>query len=69
MLTCEISGEKIRKVSFLPTAINEQNQPQLLSPEDDRCHRIQSVMEKLSRRFGTTFSFEGMEGVLKLDAN
>jgi poly-gamma-glutamate capsule biosynthesis protein CapA/YwtB (metallophosphatase superfamily) len=69
MLTCEISGKKIRKVSFLPTAINEQNQPQLLSPEDERCHRIQNVMEKLSRRFGTTFRFEGAEGVLTLGSD
>jgi len=44
--------------------MNEQNQPQLLSPEDERCHRIQNVMEKLSRRFGTTFRFEGAEAVL-----
>jgi poly-gamma-glutamate capsule biosynthesis protein CapA/YwtB (metallophosphatase superfamily) len=68
ILTCEISGKKVRRVSFLPTAINEQNQPQPLSPKDETCHRIQRMMEKLSKKFGTTFSFEGAEGVLKLGA-
>jgi poly-gamma-glutamate capsule biosynthesis protein CapA/YwtB (metallophosphatase superfamily) len=66
LLSCEISDKRIRKVSFLPVMINEQNQTQPLSAKDEDCHRIHRLVEKLSKKLGTTFSFEGAEGILKL---
>jgi len=66
MVNCEISGKQIHKVCFSPVLINEQGQPQVLPPEDENCRGIQQVMDKLSRKLGTTLSFEGAEGVVKL---
>jgi len=66
ILNCRISNKRIEKISFLPVLINEQGQPQPLSPEDENCIKIQQLMEKLSKKLGTTLSFEGTEGVVKL---
>jgi poly-gamma-glutamate capsule biosynthesis protein CapA/YwtB (metallophosphatase superfamily) len=66
IVNCEISGKRIQKVSFLPVLINEQGQPQPLSSEDEDCHKIQQLMDKLSRKLGTTLSFKGAEGVVKI---
>lgn len=66
ILSCEISGKRIQKVSFLPALIDEQGQPRPLSLEDENCHEIQQLMDKLSKKRGTTLSFEGVEGVVDL---
>lgn len=65
ILNCEISDKKIQRVSFLPVALNEQKQPEPLTSTDERCHKINELMVKLSRKLGTTLYFEGVEGVVK----
>ena len=62
MVHFEISNRQIERVCFLPVLINDKGQPQLLSAKDSDCHKIQQLMEKLSRKLGTTLSFEGTEG-------
>ena len=62
---CEISGKRIRRVCFLPTYINEKGQTRFLPSEDENCRAIQQLMEKLSRKLGTTLYFEGAEGIVK----
>jgi hypothetical protein len=64
---CVISGNQIRKVSFLPTLINKQAEPEILTAGDQRFKQIVKYMKDISRDQGLTTKFvvEGDEVVIK----
>jgi poly-gamma-glutamate synthesis protein (capsule biosynthesis protein) len=49
---CVISDKKIKKVSFLPTIINEQTEPEILRSGDVRFSEIVKYMTDISRDQG-----------------
>ena len=48
LLKCTIHEKKIRELSFLPTYIENDGRPVILSEEDERFKIIQESMEKIS---------------------
>ena len=66
LLKCTIHEKKIRELSFLPTYIENDGRPVILSEEDERFKIIQESMEKISGKLGTTFSLETGRFVLSI---
>lgn len=60
---CVISNGEIKGVSFLPTYINKQSQPEVLSIEDQRFGQVVRYMEEITRdqSFNTKYVIEGDE--------
>ena len=60
---CVISNGEIKSVSFLPTYINKQSQPEVLSVEDQRFGQVVRYMEEITRDqgFNTKYVIEGDE--------
>lgn len=58
---CVISGEQIKSVSFLPTYINKQSQPEVLGAEDRRFGEVTRYIEEITRdqQLDTKFAFQG----------
>ncbi len=63
MLRCEISGKKIKKVSFLPVAIDPSGAPDILDTQ--RGAHVVQLIQQLSERFGTRFSVKPDEVVVQ----
>ena len=63
---CVISDKEIKKVSFLPTIINKQAEPEILTCRDVRFKEIVRYMEDISRNQGldTIYTIEGNEVVI-----
>lgn len=49
---CIISNKEIKKVSFLPTYINKESQPEVLSSTDHRFGEVVEYMEEITRDQG-----------------
>jgi hypothetical protein len=49
---CIISDKKIKRVSFLPTIINQQAEPEILKPDDKRFGEIVKYVEDITRDQG-----------------
>jgi poly-gamma-glutamate capsule biosynthesis protein CapA/YwtB (metallophosphatase superfamily) len=66
---CLISNKKIKKVSFLPTIINRDAEPEILSSNDDRFVEIVKYMEDITRDQGldTEYVIEGNEVLIKIE--
>jgi hypothetical protein len=64
---CVISGDSIKRVSFLPTIINKQAEPEILTAGDKRFKEIVKYMKDISRDQGLTTKYivEGDEVVIK----
>lgn len=64
---CIISGGRIKRVSFLPTIINKQAEPEILTADDKRFKEIVKYMKDISRDQGlmTKYVVEGDEVVIK----
>lgn len=60
---CVISNGEIKSVSFLPTYINKQSQPEVLTVEDERFGQVVRYMEEITRDqgFNTKYVIEGDE--------
>ncbi len=60
-----LSKKGVERVSFLPTFINTQAQPETVKPDDDRFQEILSYMEWVSDQFPHRFQVEGDEVVVQ----
>lgn len=60
---CVISNGEIKSLSFLPTYINKQSQPEVLTVEDERFGQVVRYMEEITRDqgFNTKYVIEGDE--------
>lgn len=54
---CIISNKAIRSVSFLPTYINKQSQPEVLISKDERFGEVVGYMEEISRDQGLSANY------------
>jgi hypothetical protein len=63
---CIISNKKIKKVSFLPTIINQQAEPEILGSGDRRFGEIVKYMEDITRDQGldTKYKVKGDEVII-----
>jgi poly-gamma-glutamate capsule biosynthesis protein CapA/YwtB (metallophosphatase superfamily) len=66
MAKCVIADKEISKVSFLPTIINKQGEPEILAPDDERFDEIVRYMEDITRDQGlnTSFTVAGDEVII-----
>jgi hypothetical protein len=55
---CTILHNKIQQVSYLPTCINKQSQPEILSAADERFNEIVQYIEKISADQGLSAKFK-----------
>lgn len=64
---CVIADRKIQSVSFLPTMINKQSQPEVLSASDPRFGEVLHYMESISREAGldTRYTVQGDQVVIE----
>jgi poly-gamma-glutamate capsule biosynthesis protein CapA/YwtB (metallophosphatase superfamily) len=63
---CIISDKEIKSVSFLPTYINKQSQPEVLSSKDERFGEVIRYMEEISKDQGldTNYTIDGNEVII-----
>ncbi len=63
LVKCVISGKNIKKVSFLPTIINNKAEPEILTSEDERFAEIVKYMRDITSDQGldTIYTVEGNE--------
>lgn len=63
VVKCIISGKSIERVTFLPTCINKQSQPEVLKPDDERFSQVIAYMEDITRsqRLNAEYVVEGNE--------
>lgn len=52
IVKCTIADKRIQRVSFLPTIINKQSQPEILSPKDTQFGEVVGYIEVISRDQG-----------------
>jgi poly-gamma-glutamate capsule biosynthesis protein CapA/YwtB (metallophosphatase superfamily) len=66
IVNCIISNKRIKSVSFLPTYINKQSQPQVLAPEDQRFGEVIGYIEEITRDQGleTKYTVQGDKVVI-----
>jgi len=64
---CVISNKEIKSVSFLPTYINKQSQPEILNSQDERFGEVVGYMEEISQDQGLNAKYviEGDEVFIK----
>ncbi len=67
IVKCVISNGEIRSVSFLPTYINKQSQPEVLSSKDERFGEVVRYMEEITRDqgFNTKYVIERDEVLIR----
>jgi len=60
---CVVSNKLITSVSFLPSMINQESQPDILPASDERCKEVIDYVDLISREagFSTTFKIDGAE--------
>lgn len=60
---CEIASKRVKRVSFLPTLINKQSQPQVLSADDPRFQEVVDYIEAITQdqALGARFTIQGNE--------
>jgi hypothetical protein len=63
---CVINNKKIKKVSFLPAYINNQAEPEILSPDDERFGEVVKYIEKITRDqdLETNYTVDGNEVIM-----
>ncbi|MBI5031583.1 MAG: CapA family protein [Chloroflexi bacterium] len=63
IVKCEIVSHRLKRVSFLPTIINKQSQPEVLSATDPRFAQVVNYIESISQdqALGTRFTAQGNE--------
>jgi poly-gamma-glutamate synthesis protein (capsule biosynthesis protein) len=63
---CTISNKAIKSVSFLPTYINKQSQPEVLTSRDERFSEVVRYMEEVTRAEGlnTKYTIDGDEVII-----
>lgn len=68
IVKCIIFNKRIKKVSFLPTIINRNSEPEILSANDSRFMEIVKYMEDVTRDQGldTEYVVEGNEVLIKI---
>jgi poly-gamma-glutamate capsule biosynthesis protein CapA/YwtB (metallophosphatase superfamily) len=64
---CIIKNKKIKRVSFLPTIINKQAEPEILASEDKRFGEIVKYMEEITRdqELDTEYTLSGDEVIVQ----
>lgn len=69
IVKCVISNGEIRSVFFLPTYINKQSQPEVLSSKDERFGEVVRYMEEITRDqgFDTKYVIERDEVLIRKD--
>ena len=65
---CTISNRRMKCVSFLPTYINKQSQPEVLVSEDQRFGEVIRYMDEITRDQGleTRYTVQGDEVVVQM---
>ncbi len=60
---CEIASKRVKRVSFLPTLINKQSQPKVLSADDPRFQEVVDYIEAITQdqALGARFTIQGNE--------
>jgi poly-gamma-glutamate capsule biosynthesis protein CapA/YwtB (metallophosphatase superfamily) len=63
LVKCILSNKQIERVSFLPTMVNKQSQPYLLSRNDKRFDEVVNYIKKITAQQGlnTKYTIEGDE--------
>jgi hypothetical protein len=63
---CVISHKEIKRVSFLPVLINQQGEPEILAPGDERFAEVVRYMEAITRDQGldTEYTVDGDEVII-----
>ena len=63
---CVISNKTIKKISVLPTLVNQQSQPEILSSNDERFDEVVKYVEKITRdqNLDTQFITDGDEVII-----
>jgi hypothetical protein len=63
---CIVNNKEIKRVSFLPAYINNQAQPEVLAPDDERFSEVVRYMEKITRDQGidTRYTIDGNEVII-----
>jgi poly-gamma-glutamate capsule biosynthesis protein CapA/YwtB (metallophosphatase superfamily) len=66
IVKCMISDGEIKRVSFLPTYINGQSQPEVLTSKNDHFHEVVKYMQEITRDQGidTDYTIEGDEVII-----
>jgi len=64
---CTIADKQIKQVSFLPTYINKQSQPEVLAPDDRRFGEVIGYIEEISADQGleVNFTVQGDEVIIR----
>ncbi|UCB44092.1 MAG: CapA family protein [Dehalococcoidales bacterium] len=64
---CVITDKEIKNVSFLPTYINKQSQPEILSSQDERFGEVVGYMEEITRdqELNAKYVIEGDEVLIQ----
>lgn len=67
MAKCIISGKRIRSVSFLPTYINKQSQPEVLKSKDQRFGEVVGYIKEIASSQGldTKYIIRGDEVIIR----
>lgn len=65
---CEIASKQVRRVTFLPTYINKQSQPEVLNANDPRFNQVVSYIEDITQgqAIDTEFAVQGNEVLFDL---
>ena len=60
---CAIASKRVKRVSFLPTLINKQSQPKVLSADDPRFQEVVDYIEAITQdqALGARFTIQGNE--------
>jgi poly-gamma-glutamate capsule biosynthesis protein CapA/YwtB (metallophosphatase superfamily) len=63
---CAISNRELKGVSFLPTYINKQSQPEVLTAKDERFGEVVKYIREITRDQGldTNYTIEGNEVII-----
>jgi poly-gamma-glutamate synthesis protein (capsule biosynthesis protein) len=63
---CVISSREIKRVSFLPTYINRQSQPEVLTSKDNRFTEVVEYMQKITadEELDTSYTVDGDEVII-----
>jgi len=64
---CITAGKQVKQVSFLPTYINKQSQPEVLAPDDRRFGEVIGYIEEISADQGleVNFTVQGDEVIIR----
>lgn len=62
MFQCVFSKQKIYEFKFLPCYMNENNYPEVVSPEEEKGLKVISLMRKLCAKYGVTIKVNEITG-------